>query len=160
MPGPHHRNSRWSDDEDAAEASVPPARVPKETTITKPSDNAHHAERTGLLFALAGFALLSVGDMIVKSLAGEWAPSAVAALRYSLGTIGLGLFVVLREGPGVLRMPRPRLQLLRGFGVAVATLTFFAAVFVMPLADATALIFNARIADGAGAVVVDLAGHI
>lgn len=92
---------------------------------------------------MAGFALLSVGDAITKSMAGQWAPTAIAALRYSLAAIALGGVVAWREGPrAVIAPPRPELQLLRGFGVAIATVAFFVAVFVMPLADTTAMIFT------------------
>lgn len=93
--------------------------------------------------ALAGFALLSVGDAITKSMAGQWAPTAIAALRYTLGALLLGGLVGWRQGLGALAVPhRPELQLLRGFGVAMATVAFFVAVFVMPLADTTAMIFT------------------
>jgi len=100
------------------------------------------SERKGLLLALAGFALLSVGDAIVKSMAGLWTPAAMAALRYSIAAAGLGALVGWRIGPSVLAVPRPGLQLLRGFGVGIATVAFFAAVIAMPLADATAMIFT------------------
>ena len=99
-------------------------------------------ERTGLLYALAGFWLLSCGDAVVKSMAGEWAPTAIAALRYVLGAIGLGALLAAREGRAAFAMPLPRVQLLRGFAVALATIGFFTAVFVMPLAAATALTFT------------------
>ena len=99
-------------------------------------------ERTGLLYALAGFSLLSCGDAVVKSMAGEWAPTAIAALRYVLGAIGLGALLAAREGRAAFAMPLPRVQLLRGFAVALATIGFFTAVFVMPLAAATALTFT------------------
>ena len=42
------------------------------------------------MLALAGFALMSVGDAVVKSMAGLWAPTALAALRYSIGAVALG----------------------------------------------------------------------
>lgn len=47
--------------------------------------------RFALLIALAGFCSLSVGDAVVKSMAGEWPAPAVSALRYCLGAFGLGL---------------------------------------------------------------------
>ena len=130
----------------AAPAREP--RLPKDPVIATTVQPADHAERSGLLFALGGFALLSVGDTTIKTMAGQWAPTAAAALRYTLGATGLGIFAVAREGFAVLRVPRPGLQLLRGFGVAVATVAFFGAIFVMPLADATALIFTSPILTG------------
>ncbi|PLK27714.1 EamA/RhaT family transporter [Novosphingobium sp. TH158] len=102
----------------------------------------HHTERSGLAWALAGFVLLSTGDAVIKSIAGAWAPTAIAATRYVLGAAGLGLLLAWREGREGFAMPSPALQALRGFGVAIATLGFFSAVFLMPLAEATAITFT------------------
>ncbi|MFM5953851.1 MAG: DMT family transporter [Novosphingobium sp.] len=100
-------------------------------------------ERSGLLFALAGFVLLSFGDAVVKTLAGEWPPTAVAALRYVAGALGLSALLGFRQGDqAAFAMPHPRVQFLRGLGVAMATVGFFSAVFVMPLAAATAITFT------------------
>jgi drug/metabolite transporter (DMT)-like permease len=94
------------------------------------------------MLALAGFALLSVGDAVVKTMAGEWPPTAVAALRYALGAVGLAGLLLARQGRIAFTMPHPRVQLLRGAGVAMATVGFFSAIFVMPLASATAITFT------------------
>lgn len=99
-------------------------------------------EKTGLMFALAGFALLSFGDAVVKSMAGQWSPVAIAALRYALGASGLAVLLLARQGRSAFAMPVPKIQLLRGVAVAFATIGFFSAVFVMPLAAATALTFT------------------
>lgn len=104
--------------------------------------SAHHSERIGLAWALIGFACLSIGDAVVKSIHGAWAPTAIAATRYVLGAAGLGVLLALREGRAGFSMPSPALQLLRGFGVSIATVGFFSAVMVMPLAEATAITFT------------------
>ena len=98
--------------------------------------------RSGLLFALCGFALLSIGDAVIKSIAGAWPGTAVAALRYAIGAIGLGTLLFLKEGRQGFAMPMPKVQLLRGFSVALATICFFSSIFLMPLADATAIGFT------------------
>lgn len=98
--------------------------------------------RSGLLYALCGFALLSIGDAVIKSIAGAWPGTAVAALRYSIGAIGLGTLLFLKEGRQGFAMPLPKLQWLRGFSVAMATICFFSSIFLMPLADATAIGFT------------------
>jgi len=98
--------------------------------------------RSGLLYALCGFALLSIGDAVIKSIAGAWPGTAVAALRYSIGALGLGALLLLKEGRQGFAMPMPKLQLLRGFSVATATICFFSSIFLMPLADATAIGFT------------------
>ena len=101
-----------------------------------------YSARSGLLYALCGFALLSIGDAVIKSIAGAWPGTAVAALRYSIGAIGLGALLLLKEGRQGFAMPMPKLQLLRGFSVATATICFFSSIFLMPLADATAIGFT------------------
>ena len=98
--------------------------------------------RSGLLYALCGFALLSIGDAVIKSIAGAWPGTAVAALRYAIGAIALGTLLFLKEGRQGFAMPMPKVQLLRGFSVALATICFFSSIFLMPLADATAIGFT------------------
>ena len=95
----------------------------------------------GLLLGLAGFAALSCGDAVIKSIAGEWPGTAVAALRYTIGATGLALLLWWREGREAFNMPMPKMQILRGVSVAIATLCFFSAIFLMPLAEATAIVF-------------------
>ncbi len=101
-----------------------------------------HQERAGLLFALAGFVLLSLGDAVIKSIAGAWPPTAIAMTRYALGASGLGLILLVREGRRGFAVPQPAVQLMRGIGVSVATVTFFAALFIMPLAEAASITFT------------------
>ncbi|TCD04910.1 DMT family transporter [Erythrobacteraceae bacterium CFH 75059] len=98
-------------------------------------------ERRGVVLAVTGFGLLSVGDAIIKTMAGAWSPLAVAGLRFALGAIGLAALLRWREGAGALRPAAPLLQLGRGACLAGATLCFFSAIFLMPLAEAMALTF-------------------
>jgi drug/metabolite transporter (DMT)-like permease len=98
--------------------------------------------RDGLLYALGGFALLSIGDALVKSMAGQWPGPAIAALRYVIGAFGLGTFLLLREGRAGFRMTGTRWHVLRGFGVALSATTLFTAVQIMPIAEATAISFT------------------
>jgi drug/metabolite transporter (DMT)-like permease len=100
------------------------------------------SHRSGLLYALAGFACLALGDVVIKTMAGMWPPTAMAATRYVLGMIGLGAMLWYQEGRGGFAMPHPAVQWLRGAAVALAAVSFFAAVFVMPLAPATAILFT------------------
>ena len=98
-------------------------------------------ERGGLLLALAGFGLLPVADTITKSMSGDWSPLNVAALRFGIGAVVLGLVLFGKEGAPALRPRQPWLQLGRGMCLASASLLFFSAIFVMPLADAISLAF-------------------
>ena len=105
---------------------------------------SERSKRAGpaLLIALGGFSLLSVGDAVVKSMAGEWPAPAVSALRYCFGAVGLGAAVAIRHGRAGFVFPRPLLQAGRGLAVSLATICFFLGVMAMPLADATAIQFT------------------
>jgi drug/metabolite transporter (DMT)-like permease len=98
--------------------------------------------RGGLLLAIIGFSILSVGDALVKSMAGEWPAPAVAALRYSLGAVGLAVAVAVFHGKAGFVLPRPWLQFGRGAAVGLATICFFLGAMAMPLADATSIQFT------------------
>ncbi|MBH5323022.1 DMT family transporter [Aurantiacibacter sediminis] len=101
------------------------------------------SDKAGLVFALAGFVLLSIGDAIVKSIADEWTPTALAAFRYSLGFAALSALLAYKEGGAPFRtISKPAIQAMRGLGVGIATLAFFGSVWLMPLADAVAITFT------------------
>ncbi len=57
-----------------------------------------HGDGWGLALALCGFVLLPLGDAVIKSIAGEWPATAVAALRFAIGASGLGAILAWREG--------------------------------------------------------------
>lgn len=97
--------------------------------------------RTGLAYAIAGFVFLSVGDAVVKSMAGAWPAFAVAALRFTIGAAGLSVLLWRSEGPHAFVPKRPWLQLARGVCLAVASVSFFSAIYLMPLAEAMAIGF-------------------
>src|SRR3954465_5092557 len=104
--------------------------------------------RTALILALCGFATLSIGDAVVKTMAGQWPGTAVAALRYCAGAVGLAIVVAVTEGRSGFRVPLPWLQFGRGVGVSVATICFFLGVMAIPLADATAIQFTSPMITG------------
>jgi drug/metabolite transporter (DMT)-like permease len=95
-----------------------------------------------LLLALCGFACLSMGDAVVKSMAGQWPGTAISVLRYLFGLSGLAFAIALTEGRKGFSVPRPWVQLGRGVAMTIASLGFFLAVQRMPLADATAIQFT------------------
>ena len=100
------------------------------------------SDRAGLLYALAGFCTLSIGDAIIKGMAGEWPAPAMAATRYVAGTILLAALMVRSEGRSSLRLPRDPLQWLRGVAISVSAVGMFLAVWLMPLAEATTIVFT------------------
>ena len=100
------------------------------------------SDRAGLLFALAGFCTLSIGDAIIKGMAGEWPAPAMATTRYVVGTMVLGVLMVRQGGWRALTLPRNGLQWLRGVMISVSAVSMFLAVWLMPLAEATSIGFT------------------
>lgn len=98
-------------------------------------------ERSGIALAIAGFATLSLGDAVIKTMAGDWPVVAVAALRFSFGALGLSALLFWREGARGFVPSNPWLQLARGATLALASLAFFSAIYVMPLAETMAITF-------------------
>lgn len=103
------------------------------------------APASGISFALLAFCGFPVSDAIMKSMAGEWPASALVALRFCIGAIGLAVLLWKLEGPDGFRVKRPVLHAARGLMMALAALSFISAIFVMPLADAVAISFMAPI---------------
>ncbi len=101
-----------------------------------------HHERAGLLWVLAGFCTLSIGDAIVKGMAGEWPAPAMVLTRYVVGTILIGALMVRHHGWASLALPRSKLQWLRGVAISCSAIGMFMAVWVMPLAEATTIAFT------------------
>jgi drug/metabolite transporter (DMT)-like permease len=101
-----------------------------------------HSDRAGLLYALAGFCTLSIGDAIIKGMAGEWPAPAMAATRYVAGTMLLAVMLARSEGLPRLRLPRDPLHWVRGVAISLSAVGMFLAVWIMPLAEATTIVFT------------------
>ena len=114
----------------------------------------HQSDRAGLLFALAGFCTLSIGDAIVKGMAGEWPAPAMAATRYVAGTLLLAVLLLRYEGAAALRLPRESLQWVRGIAINFSAVGMFLAVWIMPLAEATTIAFTQPMITAVLAVLV------
>ena len=100
------------------------------------------SDRAGLLYALAGFCTLSIGDAIIKGMAGEWPAPAMAATRYIAGTMLLAVLLARSEGLAALRLPKDPLQWVRGVAISLSAVGMFLAVWLMPLAEATTIAFT------------------
>lgn len=112
------------------------------TRICRGSDISFDRDhRRGVLLALCGFALLSCGDAVMKSVTGATSPLLAALLRFIFAVVGLGIVVYRREGLSGFRSRRPRFQVLRGLSMSFATIFFFCAIYRMPLADVVAIGF-------------------
>lgn len=95
----------------------------------------------GIAFVLVGIVAISVNDMLIKFLSGSYPLHQMVFTRSIIG-IGFSLALVQLEGGWqILKTDQPWLHLLRGVLIVAANLTFFTALAVMPLAEATAVFF-------------------
>lgn len=95
----------------------------------------------GIFFIVLAMAGFSINDMFIKQLSGDYPLHQMVFVRSAIG-IGFSVVVLHFEGGfRLLRTDRPWLHLLRGLCIVAANLAFFAALAVIPLADATALFF-------------------
>jgi drug/metabolite transporter (DMT)-like permease len=117
-------------------------------------ENLQQSDRAGLLYALAGFCTLSIGDAIVKGMAGEWSAPAMATTRYLAGTVLLTVLLARSEGLAALRLPRDPLQWLRGIAISISAVGMFLAVWILPLAEATTIVFTQPIITAVLAMIV------
>tara|TARA_R110002049_G_scaffold29972_2_gene102000 strand:- start:89952 stop:90932 length:981 start_codon:yes stop_codon:yes gene_type:complete len=107
--------------------------------------NTSPQSRAGLaiLFVLAGVAAISVNDMLIKRLSGGYPLHQIVFTRSAVGIL-LGLALVQMEGGlHLLKTRQPGMHLLRGTLVVISNMSFFLALAVLPLAEATALFFAA-----------------
>lgn len=97
----------------------------------------------GIVFILFGMLSISVNDMLIKQLSGGYPLHEVVFVRSAIGILFTTAMLQFEGGFGLLRTGRPWLHVLRGLLVVVSNMTFFLALAVIPLADATALFFAA-----------------
>src|SRR5690606_16145344 len=71
-----------------------------------------------------------------------WPAPAMAATRYVVGTLLLAALLRRSEGAGALRLPRDGLQWVRGVAISISAVGMFLAVWIMPLAEATTIVFT------------------
>ena len=100
------------------------------------------SDRAGLLYALAGFCTLSIGDAIVKGMAGLWPAPAMAATRYVFGTLLLVALLARQDGRAAIILPKDKLQWVRGVAISCSAIGMFFAVWLMPLSEATTIAFT------------------
>lgn len=107
----------------------------------------------GFLIAASGFAALSCGDAVIKSMAGLWPVPAIAALRFLFAVPLLAIFVFAKDGAHAFKVQKPTLQLARGLMLAGTSVAFFLSLFAMPLAEATAIVFVSPVLTALGSAL-------
>lgn len=97
----------------------------------------------GLLFILVGVLGISINDVLIKQLSGGYPLHQVVLTRAAVA-LAFILFMVRAEGGlTILKTRQPLLHLARGLLVVISNMSYFVALAVLPLADATALFFVA-----------------
>ncbi|GGB20400.1 DMT family transporter [Allosediminivita pacifica] len=107
------------------------------------TDQSIDRPTAGIIFICAGVAAISVNDVLIKYLSGGYPLHQMIFIRSVIALIFSFAFVRMEGGLRILRTDRPLLHLLRGALVVFANMTFYAAVAVLPLGQATALFFAA-----------------
>ncbi|WP_299931682.1 DMT family transporter [uncultured Pelagimonas sp.] len=97
----------------------------------------------GIMFILIGTAAISVNDLLVKMLSDGYPLHQTIWVRSFVGLLFTLLFLKFEGGFAALRTSTPGIHALRGALIVFANMTFYAAVAVMPLGQATALFFVA-----------------
>ncbi|MTJ03724.1 MAG: DMT family transporter [Sediminimonas qiaohouensis] len=97
----------------------------------------------GIGFVLLGVTAISINDMLIKQLSGGYPLHQMVFIRSGIGIFFSLMLVQMEGGLAILRTKRPLLHLARGLLVVLSNMTFFGALAVLPLADATALFFVA-----------------
>jgi len=106
--------------------------------------NAHETP-LAILTICAGVAFLVMNDAAAKLLTDRYAPIQIVFLRNLIAVPLIAALILAVFGRTGLRSRHLRLHALRGLLMVVAAALFFTALRVMPLAEATALVFSAPI---------------
>lgn len=97
----------------------------------------------GIFFICIGTVGISINDLLIKYLSGGYPLHELIAFRSGIGLIFTTCFLMAEGGFARLRTTTPGLHVLRGALVVLTNSTFYAAVSVLPLGQATALFFVA-----------------
>lgn len=91
----------------------------------------------GILLVVVAMAFFSCSDATAKYLNLTLPAIQIGWMRYAVFS-ALMLPLLLREGPAVVRTPRPALQILRGLGMLGSALFFILGMRYLPMAEAAA----------------------
>ncbi|WP_299742460.1 DMT family transporter [uncultured Tateyamaria sp.] len=97
----------------------------------------------GILCVLIAVFCISINDMLIKQLSGDYPLHQIVFARSGIGILFSLIIVQYEGGFGILRTNTPWQHALRGILIVIANMTFFVGLAVLPLADVTALFFVA-----------------
>jgi drug/metabolite transporter (DMT)-like permease len=95
---------------------------------------------TGILLAIGASVSFALLDTISKHLTRSYPFPMVAWVRYVVHVLLMTVLLVPLRGRALLATRSPRMQAFRGVCLALASMTFFAALSYLPLAEASAII--------------------
>lgn len=107
------------------------------------STDPQNRSSAGIVFILVGMFSISINDMLIKQLSGGYPLHQMVFVRSAIGITFSLVMVQMEGGMSILKTRQPGLHIIRGIMVVISNMTFFVALAVMPLADATALFFAA-----------------
>lgn len=90
---------------------------------------------------ILGMFCISLNDMVIKSLSGDYPLHQIVFVRTGLGIMLSMIILQMEGGFGLLRTTRVPLHLLRAVLVVAGNFFFYAAIVAMPIATANALYF-------------------
>ncbi len=98
-----------------------------------------------IIFIIFGMFFISINDMVIKRFSGHYPLHQMVFLRSAIGLFFTLMLVHLEGGWRILKTDQVGLHALRALMVFASNMTYFAALAVLPLSDATALFFIAPI---------------
>lgn len=107
--------------------------------MTLPQNRAGAA----IAFVLFGVLCISLNDTLIKQLSSGYPLHQIIFFRSAVGLLVTLVVLQFEGGFAALRTDQPLLHLMRGVLVVIANMSYFLALAVLPLADATALFFVA-----------------
>ena len=97
--------------------------------------------RTGILLILGAVLLISVQDVIIKWISGDYPVHEIVFVRSPVALLLLVPIIYFEGGLPALRSGQPRLQILRGGLMFLAYTFFYMAMAALPLVEVVALSF-------------------
>ncbi|MDF1729220.1 MAG: DMT family transporter [Sulfitobacter sp.] len=97
--------------------------------------------RWGIACMLAGMFFISLNDMLIKSLSGDYPLHELIFMRSGIGIFFTLTIMQMEGGLRLLRTGRPLLHTVRGLLIVFSNSAIYAAIVAMPLATANALYF-------------------
>lgn len=101
------------------------------------------ASAWGIAFILGGMCAISINDVLMKQLSGDYPLHQMVFVRSGIGIVFSLMLVQMEGGWQILRTHQPGLHVLRCLLLVISNMTYFTALAVLPLADSTALFFVA-----------------